>query len=242
LDGLTLVQLSDLHVGPFVDAGVVRNVVRMTNDLAPDVVVLTGDFVYRSAQYSPACARELRSLRARHGVYAVLGNHDVWTDANEVAGNLTDAGVTVLRNQRTAVEAGGARLWLLGLDDAGYTGRIGDSFRPFRLRWQPAAQALERLLDGLPETEPRVLLVHNPDFTEMMPAGQIDLTLCGHTHGGQVRLPLIGAPVMPSCFGQKYARGLVRNANTLVYVNRGIGMTALPVRFNCRPEITVLRL
>ncbi len=242
LDGLTITQVSDLHLGPYVDVEDVRTTVKLANELNADVIVLTGDFVYRSAGYSRACARELQALRARHGVYAVLGNHDMWTDADEVAGNLTDAGITVLRNQRTALEVDGARLWLLGIEDAGYTGRLGDSFRRFRFHWRSAAQALEQLLDGLPKRVPRLLLVHNPDFTEMVPAGQIDLVLCGHTHGGQVRLPVIGAPVVPSCFGQKYVSGFVRNANTLVYVNRGIGMTALPVRFNCRPEITIFRL
>jgi hypothetical protein len=84
--------------------------------------------------------------------------------------------------------------------------------------------------------------VHNPDFTEMLPARQIDLLSCGHTHGGQVRLPFIGAPVVPSCFGQKYASGLVRGPHTWVYVNRGIRLIMPPVRFNCRPEITLLCL
>ena len=84
--------------------------------------------------------------------------------------------------------------------------------------------------------------MHNPDFTEMLPEGRIDLILCGHTHGGQVRLPFIGAPVVPSCFGQKYASGLVHGPGTLVYVNRGLGLIAPPVRFLCRPEITLLRL
>jgi len=86
------------------------------------------------------------------------------------------------------------------------------------------------------------LLVHNPDFTEMLPEGRIDLVLCGHTHGGQVRVPLLGPPVVPSCFGQKYASGLVAGPRTIVYVNRGIGLIPPPIRFNCRPEITMFRL
>jgi predicted MPP superfamily phosphohydrolase len=98
------------------------------------------------------------------------------------------------------------------------------------------------MLKDVPVDEPRLLLVHNPDFTEMLPEGRIDLALCGHTHGGQVRVPFLGAPVVPSFFGNKYASGLVQGPKTQVYVNRGIGLIAPPVRLNCRPEVTLLRL
>ena len=239
LEGFTIVQLSDLHVGPHVTADHIRRGVALTNALEADLVILTGDFVYRSAEYSEACARELASLRASHGVYAVLGNHDVWTNADEVAGNLERAGLAVLRNERQVLIVGGARLWLLGIEDTGYTGGF---FSDFKAMWREAHDALSILLQGIPPAEARLLLVHNPDFTEMLPRGRIDLILCGHTHGGQVRLPFIGAPVVPSCFGQKYASGLVHRPDALIYVNRGLGLIAPPMRFLCRPEITVLRL
>lgn len=239
LDSFTIAQLSDLHLGPYVSAEDVRRAVEIANDLKADLVVLTGDFVSRSAGYSAACARELASLQARHGVYAVLGNHDNWTDADQVAGNLSRAGIVVLRNERQVLEVGSTRLWLLGIEDTGYTGGF---FSDFRVMWQQAADALTALSKGIPAEEPRLLLVHNPDFTEMLTERQIDLALCGHTHGGQVRLPFIGAPLVPSCFGQKYVGGLVQGPSTLVYINRGIGLIAPPVRFNCRPEVTLLRL
>jgi len=239
LDGFTIVQLSDLHMGPHVAADHVRRGVALTNALEADLVILTGDFVYRSAEYSGACARELASIRANHGVYAVLGNHDIWTDADEVAGNLKRVGLVVLRNERQALMVAGTRLWLLGIDDTGYTGGF---FSDFKAMWQEAHDALAILLQGIPAAEPRLLLVHNPDFTEMLPQGRIDLILCGHTHGGQVRLPFIGAPLVPSCFGHKYVGGLVRRPGALVYVNRGLGLISPPVRFLCRPEITLLRL
>jgi predicted MPP superfamily phosphohydrolase len=172
----------------------------------------------------------------------VLGNHDIWTDPDTVATSLTEAGIVVLRNERRALEVGGTRLWLLGIEDTGYTGFLGSPLGDFRAMWQKATAALTSLLKGVPDAEPRLLLVHNPDFTEMLPEGRIDLGLCGHTHGGQVCLPFIGAPVLPSCFGQKYTSGLVRGPGTLVYVNRGIGLISPPVRLNCRPEITILRL
>ncbi|MBU2610002.1 MAG: metallophosphoesterase [Chloroflexi bacterium] len=241
LDGFAIAQLSDLHLGPYVSVEDVRRSVEIANDLGADLIVLTGDFVYGSAGYSVACARELASLQARYGVYAVLGNHDNWTDADQVAGNLAGAGIVVLRNERRPLDVNGTRLWLVGIEDTGYVGFFGD-FGDFRAMWQEAGDALATLLEGIPADEPRLLLVHNPDFTEMLPEGRIDLVLSGHTHGGQVRLPFVGAPVVPSCFGQKYASGLVQGPGRLVYVNRGIGTIGLPVRFNCRPEVTLLQL
>lgn len=239
LDGLTVAQLSDLHLGPCVTAEEVRRGVVQTGRLQADLIVLTGDFVYRSAHYSESCAQELAALHAPLGVYAVLGNHDVWADADEVAGNLSSVGIAVLRDAKVPLPVGGARLWLVGIEDTGYT---GGSFGDFQTVWQGAAGRLAALLDSIPPEDNRLLLVHNPDFTEMLPDGRIDLALCGHTHGGQVRLPLFGPPLVPSCFGQRYAAGLVDGPHTRVYVNRGIGLISPAVRFNCRPEITVLSL
>lgn len=239
LHGFTIAQLSDLHSGPTVPQNDIAQAVELALRQEADLVVLTGDFVYRSASYSASCAQELASLQARCGVYAVLGNHDIWTDADHVAGSLAEAGIVVLRDERQALEAGNTRIWLLGIEDTGYTGGF---FSDFRVMWQKAGDSLAALLEGIPPDEPRLLLVHNPDFTEMLPEGRIDLALCGHTHGGQVRLPLAGAPLVPSCFGRKYAGGLVQGPSTLVYVNRGVGLISPPVRFNCRPEVTLLTL
>ncbi len=242
LNDLTVAHISDLHVGPYVRPEDVAQVVRRVNALKPDLIILTGDFVYRSASYAAPCAQALASLQARYGVYAVLGNHDIWTDADEVAARLSRVGITVLRNERRGLRIGQARLWLLGIEDLGYTGFRGSSFGDFRAIWQRAVTALRDLLTGIPDEEPRLLLVHNPDFAEMLPQGRIDLVLCGHTHGGQVRFPLIGPPILPSSLGQKYAAGLVRGPSAPVYVNRGIGVIWPPIRLNCRPEITRLRL
>ncbi len=242
LTHLTIAQLSDLHLGEYVDVDNIRHAVEITNQLGADLVLLTGDFVYHSEAHSVLCAQELAALGSRYGVYAVLGNHDIWTDGDYVANQLTTVGIRVLHNEGLALEIRGERLWLLGIEDTGYTGFVGSSFDDFQSRWQGRANALAHLLDPIPDPEPRLLAVHNPDFTEMLLPGQIDLALCGHTHGGQVKLPFIGAPVLPSCWGQKYAGGLVQSPGSLVYVNRGIGLIWPPVRFNCRPEITVLRI
>jgi predicted MPP superfamily phosphohydrolase len=243
LEGFTIAQLGDFHLGRYVSAQRVRRSVETANDLGPELIVLTGDFVYGSASYSEPCARELASLKAQCGVFAVLGNHDVWTGADQVAASVEGAGIGVVRNAAQAVYVGDTRIWLVGVEDTGYTaGFYGGSFSDFRAAWQGTGERFSTLLEEIPANEPRLLLVHNPDFTEMLPKGRIDLALCGHTHGGQVHLPLLGRPVVPSCFGEKYASGLVRGPTTLVYVNRGIGLIAPPVRFNCRPEVTLLRL
>lgn len=245
-DGLTLVQLSDIHLGSGIELDTVRRAVALANVAAPDLVVLTGDFVTGEARHSREVATALAELRSRYGSYAVLGNHDIWTDAAVVAANLEDAGISVLRDRRVALECDGARLWLLGIEDRGYTAMSGPGgsgdWVAFQAAWTPARDSLAGLLGDISPDEPRLLLVHNPDFTEMLPEGRVDLALCGHTHGGQVQLPLVGAPFVPSCFGQKFVEGWVQGATTQVYVNRGLGTIGPALRFNCRPEVTVLRV
>jgi predicted MPP superfamily phosphohydrolase len=243
LDGFSIAQLSDFHLGPYVERAQVRRSAQVANALEPDLILLTGDFVSGSATHSAACAEELAGLAAKHGVCAVLGNHDNWTNPDLVAANVATVGITVLRDDVYPIELGEGRLWLLGIEDTGFTaGFLSGSFGDFKAAWADQRERLAGMLRELPVDEPRLLLVHNPDFTEMLPEGRIDLALCGHTHGGQVSLPFLGAPVVPSFFGNKYSSGLVRGPRTLVYVNRGIGLIAPPVRFNCRPEVTLLRL
>jgi len=246
LDGFTIAQLSDLHLGPYVKVEQIRKAVALTDGLSPDLIVLTGDYVYGSADYSEACAQELAALKTTHGVYAVLGNHDHWTDAELVTDNLREVGITVLDNDHQAIQVGEARLWLIGIDSRGITasgGWISNLSRSdLRALWRKEYDSLQGILEALPAKERRILLVHNPDFVETMPLEPIDLILSGHTHGGQVRLPILGTPLLPSAYGHKYAQGLVRSDRTPVYVNRGIGLIPPPVRFLCRPEVTLIRL
>lgn len=246
LDGFTIAQLSDLHLGPYVRVEQTRKAVALTNGLSPDLIVLTGDYVYGSADYSKACAQELAALKAPYGVYAVLGNHDHWIDADIVTDNLREVGITVLDNDHQPIQVGEARLWLIGIDTRGITasgGWISSLSRSdLRALWQKEYDSLQAILEALPAKEKRILLAHNPDFVETMPLEPIDLILSGHTHGGQVRLPILGTPLLPSAYGQKYAQGLVRSDRTPIYVNRGIGLIPPPVRFLCRPEVTLIRL
>jgi predicted MPP superfamily phosphohydrolase len=224
LHGFTIAQLSDFHAGPYIKAEDVRRAVEAANKLGPDLVVLTGDYVSESAQHSVACAGELAALQAEHGVYAILGNHDFWTDADVVAADLRQAGLDVLRNEHRRLDVGGADVYLVGIEDV----------------WSGKPD-LEAALDGVPRGAPTVLLAHEPDFADQATGQGITLQLSGHSHGGQVRLPFVGAPVLPY-LAHKYPYGLRQVGEMWLYTNRGIGLVAPPVRFLCRPEITLLQL
>lgn len=226
LDGFTIGQLSDLHAGPLVSEDRVRRAADVAMSLSPDLIALTGDYVWGGAGNAEMCARALSVLKAPYGVYGVLGNHDYWTgDVARVTRAVTDIGVTMLVNDSTRLEAGGTAWWLCGVDDV----------------WSGKPD-LERTSAGVPEQVFRLLLCHEPDYADTAAEHGIPLQLSGHSHGGQVRLPFLGALILPY-LGKKYPIGLQRaGASTLVYTNVGVGTIAPPVRFNCRPEVTHLTL
>jgi uncharacterized protein len=239
-DGLTIAQLSDLHRSHEVSSAYLNHCVDLANALEPDLIALTGDYltyvwdriwlewaILGDRQSAPDFLRDVAACvgraRARYGVFACLGNHDRWYDATAVAGALRGAGVTVLRNEHAAVRIGGEPLPIVGIDDpwggwADLPGAFAGVDAPFAL-----------------------VLMHRPDFFEHWVRKGAHLILAGHTHGGQVDLPLIGPPVM-SRLGRKYPHGLFRRDDVQMYVNRGLGVTPPAVRFNCPPEISFFRL
>lgn len=226
LDGLTLVQLSDFHHGTGIGDDEVRAAVEASNALAPDLVVLTGDYVtaFNAGDHVWPCVRQLSQLRTRLGMYAIMGNHDYWADGALVRDAMRAHDIPLLLNTATAIEHNGARLWLIGVEDVA-------------LRYA----YLERALRGAPNDDAKILLAHEPDFADFAARFPIDLQLSGHAHGGQVRLPGVGPLFLPS-FGQKYVMGLYRVGALLVYTTRGIGMIPPTVRFNCPPEVTHVTL
>lgn len=220
-EGLRLVLLSDLHLGPDVDREHVDRAVDLALDVEPDLILLAGDFV-SEPQAIPACEDAVSRLRAPGGVFACLGNHDHWTAPDHVADALTEAGVEVLRNRAAEVVDG---LWLAGVDDV----------------WEEKAD-LDAALAPVPPGAPVVLLAHEPEFADEVAAdGRVALQLSGHTHGGQVRFPLIGPPILPY-LGRRYPAGLYQVGSLQLYVTRGVGLIAPPVRVNCRPEVTLVEL
>jgi len=226
LDGLRVVLMSDTHCGPWTRPSYVRKAVRLANEQEPDVVLLLGDYVHRDRRRIAPGIAPFADLWAEHGVFAVLGNHDHWEGAPATRQALADADIPEIDSSSVTLDVGGSRLAIGGVDDL----------------WT-ARQDLEATFDGVPGDVPRLLMSHNPDYAEAMPEGvRVDLMVSGHTHGGQVWLPLVGAPMVPSRHGQKYRAGLVQGPRCRVYISRGLGTITPPVRFLCRPELTVLTL
>jgi hypothetical protein len=236
-DGFRIAQISDIHMDEFTEAFFVRDVVDRVNSLKPDAVFLTGDFVtaeFASRKFAIGagwqCAGILNELTCRQR-YAVLGNHDVMIGTDEVSEALTDNEIIVLRNYYMPLERSGGRIWLAGLADP--------------LQGSPDPEAtIPASIRNLP-LEPIILLCHAPDYVDdllTLPSGKaVSLMLCGHTHGGQVRLPLIGPMILPQ-MGRKYVEGWFRFGRLQMHVNRGIGTVGLPFRLDCPPEISMLTL
>lgn len=224
-DGFRIAVLSDFHLHPFTTIHQVRAAVALANGLRPDLVVLLGDYVDASVEAIYELAPELADLNARFGVYGVLGNHDHWKGARIVRRALRDSGIAVLQNSGVPLTIGQSELFLAGLESA-WSGRPD----------------IDAALSSRRREVPTVLLVHEPDYADTSAAdGRIGLQLSGHSHGGQIRLPLIGALELPS-WGRLYDHGLYRLREMLLYTNRGIGLVDIPVRFNCPPEVTEVTL
>lgn len=224
-DGVPIAHLTDIHTGRLIGLDYVRKVVEMTLAQSPDIIALTGDFVTGVGAITPKLARVLGRLRAAKGQFAVLGNHDHWADAEGVRSLLNSAGITLLTNRNVVLEENHEKLCLAGVGDL----------------WEDE-QLLDAALAGVPEQVPRILLCHNPDYAEAMPSGpRVDLMLCGHTHGGQFKIPFGPRPQLPVRYA-KYAAGLARGPCCPVYTSRGLGMVGVPIRFNCRPELAIITL
>ena len=225
-NGLTIAHLSDLHHGPFISADYLQRCVELANGLNPDLIALTGDFTFGAKAYSEPCGEVLSGLKARIGKFAVLGNHDHYNSAGRVTRALRQAGITVLIDDKERLEKRGEKLWLFGVDDL----LMGNT-------------DLVKLYSDCPKDEMRITLSHNPDFLAEYAEKQqhTDFMLSGHTHGGQIRVPLLGAPHL-KLLGHEYVMGLQRRDTMQIYTTRGIGTVGPPVRFLCPPEIVLYTL
>jgi uncharacterized protein len=235
-DGFTIAQLSDFHYEKGLSALPIHKSIELVNHLSPDLIVLTGDFVtvgvfefrlhehhYPAAGAYP-CAEALGRLKARAGKFAVLGNHDVYSNPSVVTNALEAHGIPVLKNSCLPIERGRSRFWLAGIDDA--------------LEGQPDLGAATQ---KIPPGETIVLLAHEPDFADEAALKPIDLQLSGHSHGGQIWVPGIGAPWLPP-LARNYPRGLYKIERLILYTNIGIGTIRAPIRINCVPEVTLITL
>ena len=224
-DGMTIAFLADVHHGPFVPISYVRDIVAMTNDLRPDMVLLGGDYCHRGPRFIAPAIEELGKLRAPMGRFAVLGNHDHWDGLEESIDSLEAAGIPLLRNSGTWVEKGSGRLRVGGVGDL----------------WCDT-QDIAAALGDATVRDATIVLSHNPDVAETLRDPRVGLMLGGHNHGGQVVMPVLGAPWVSSAYGQKYIQGLVRGPACQVYITRGVGTVGPPGRMNCRPEVVLLTL
>jgi uncharacterized protein len=230
--GFRIAQITDIHFGPYMDRAGLERAVRLAQGFQPDLVVLTGDFVshpfhqrngLEGAKNAEPCAAVFARWKGVP-IIAVLGNHDHWNNADIVAGALRERGIRVLRNQASAIEKEGQRLWVAGIDDA-LEGKAD----------------VPQSIAKIPSTEATILLAHEPDFADYAARFPIDLQLSGHSHGGQVRVSGVGPIILPQ-MAHNYPTGLNRVGQLQVYTSRGIGVINPPVRLNCPPEVSLITL
>ena len=222
LDGFKIIHLSDIHHSPFTNIEHIQRAVKIANRLKPDMFILTGDYVSHETRYIAPVAKVLGKLRAEFGTYACLGIHDHWTDAGSVTKHFRQEGINVLINEGFRFEGRGGSFWLAGVDDH-MVGRTD----------VPAA------LKGSYPDEMKILLAHNPIIFRKAVRAGVDLTLSGHTHGGQVKIRDEEKRILPR---RRLSSGLHRRKSSQIYITRGIGTVVLPVRYQCPPEISLLTM
>jgi predicted MPP superfamily phosphohydrolase len=230
LSGLRIAVIADIHTGgPFIDDEKLKKIVATTNELNADLIVLLGDYMSPNSWHShrvepEVTAASLKDLKAPLGVYAILGNHDWWYDGEKVRRAFEQNGIRVLEDEVAEIKWRERSFWLVGLADL----------------WT-RSQHIDETIAKAPPGSAIIALTHNPDIFPQLPSS-VPLLLAGHTHGGQVNLPLIGTPVVSSRFGPRYSAGHVFESGHHLFVTTGIGTSILPVRFRVPPEIVILTI
>ena len=230
LSGFTIAFITDAHVGsPFITLKKLQGIVETVNALKPDLVLLGGDYVIQEVVGgNPVPSKDivaaLSKLRAKHGVFGVLGNHDWWDDAPRMRQEFEEQNIRILEDAAQHIQANGRGIWVVGVSD--YT---------------EGAHDVSKALSSVSGGDPIIVLTHSPDIFPDVPS-RVGLTIAGHTHGGQVYVPLLGRPVVPSKYGQRYAMGLIEEDGKRIFVGSGIGTSILPIRFMTPPEISILTL
>ncbi len=229
-DGFTIAFLSDIHSSIFMTKDTMQKYVNATNALKPDMIAVTGDFVNSMVDEVYPFAEAFSSLSAPSGVFGVLGNHDYYTrNVEAVARVVNECGIRLFRNEHIRLKKKNATIVLGGIDDVGYA--------------PAAARLTDRAMNGSPDRATKILLSHRPYFLPEFSSRNIDLTLAGHTHGGQIVLARFGNYVLaPAQIASPYVAGLYTLNQSKMYVSRGIGTIVVPIRVNCPPEITLITL
>ena len=229
-NGFTIALVSDIHSSVFMTKEQMDHYVGEVNAIGADMIAVTGDFVNSMVDEVYPFAEAFSALKARSGIYGVLGNHDYYTrKVDLVAKEVENCGIKLLRNERIEIRRGTSAIHLLGVDDVGSA--------------QRAAMYFDRALQGAASPIPKILLCHRPYFFEEAADRNIDLTLAGHTHGGQIVFARIGKDVFaPARIASPYVAGLYSLGVSKMYVSRGIGTVGVPIRINCPAEITKITL
>jgi len=226
-NGYRIIQISDFHLGTWLDKQAMIDIVDLVNQQEPDLIAITGDFIsLKPTKFSADLVSTLSKLKSKDGVIAVLGNHDHYTDAAVIRAVLKECNIVDLSNRIFSIRRGTYHLYFAGIDD-----------------YMTSHADLQKVISQIPQDENSViLLAHEPDFADISAAsGKFAMQISGHTHGGQICLPVWGNLYLPR-LGRKYPSGRYLVEDMVVYTNRGLGTSWLKFRFNCPPEITVFQL
>lgn len=229
LDGLVIAQLTDFHYQPDENERLMQSAVAAVNAEHPDLIALTGDYITGSHTVFDPLMTAIQGLQAKHGIYAILGNHDGWHgNIGKMKKRFKTAGFEFLLNQGSRIHIEGSPLYVIGTDSI-WSGRVDASacYRGYRSRSE----------------EPVIALVHEPDvFDKLVKKYPVSLQLAGHTHGGQCRVPILGYAPVTVRYGKKYIYGQYAEGDSKIFVSRGLGTVGMPVRFACQPEVAILTL
>jgi len=226
-NGYRIAQISDFHLGTWLDAQAMFDIVDLVNQQEPDLIAITGDFIsFDLPKFLPDLVETLSNLKSKDGVIAILGNHDHYTDAASIREVLRRCQIFELKNQVYSIQRGSSKLFFAGIDD-----------------YMTGHSDLQKTISNIPQGENTViLLAHEPDFADISAAsGRFAMQISGHTHGGQICLPIVGNLYLPR-YGRKYPSGKYLVEDMVLYTNRGLGTSWLKFRINCPPEITVFHL
>jgi predicted MPP superfamily phosphohydrolase len=228
LDGLTIAQMSDIHAGLFMRESQMREYVEVANSLDPDIVALTGDFVATKSSQVEPFIRAISTLKAKYGVYGILGNHDLFTNSGElIESGFARHGFKLLRGANEIIDVEGAMLNIIGVDYIGFNSKV---------------RSVDDALRGISTDGTTILLLHSPQLFPQAARIGIHLTLSGHTHGGQIALNFGDLILAPARLATMFIAGLFKIGNSHLYVNRGLGTTGPPIRIGAPPEITHITL
>ena len=245
LQGLRILMISDIHSGPYMTEGQMKDYVDVINSYNADLILIPGDLTNSQRDEVYPFTKGFRDIKAKYGVYATLGNHDYFHDAEYVANAvINESPIKLMRNENKILEINNKKLMLLGMEDTRSSGANYDP-KVYEYFNKTVAGAKENAKQNniAFESVPKILLYHKPYFFNDFSKEKIDLTVSGHTHGGQVVFAKFGKLNLSiAAFVNNFVEGMYKNGNSSMYISRGIGTVGLPLRLNCRPEITILTL